>query len=208
MAFPWQILRKAELATGHIVEDLKLGLELARAGHAPLFCPSATITSEFPPTMADAESQRERWEGGHLSMVAKVAVPLVVKAITHGNRELLVLALDMAVPPLTFLALSAAGAFMLACVAFIGGLSTVPLVIAGATVGALFLAILVCWLNFGRDLLPVGALAALGPFIVRKIHLYRGIFAGERTLQWTRTHRRRERIAGETAQTRPPASET
>jgi hypothetical protein len=39
MAFPWDIIRSAELASGFIVEDLKLGLDLADAGHPPVFCP-------------------------------------------------------------------------------------------------------------------------------------------------------------------------
>ena len=207
MAFPWPVIRQAELASGHIVEDLKLGLELARAGYAPLFCPSVTITSEFPSTMASADSQRQRWEGGHLSMAAKVAVPLVFKAIAHCNRELLALALDMAVPPITFLALSAGGAFIVAGLAYIGGLSPVPLIISGATVGALFLTILLCWLNFGRDLLPIGALAALGPFLVKKIRLYLGILTGKRTIQWTRTDRPLGRIETEKTQNRQPTSE-
>ena len=41
MAFPWDVIRSADLSSGFIVEDLKLGLELAAAGHAPVFCPSA-----------------------------------------------------------------------------------------------------------------------------------------------------------------------
>ena len=48
MAFPWDIIRSVDLATGRIVEDLKLGLDLALAGAPPMFLPSAVVTSEFP----------------------------------------------------------------------------------------------------------------------------------------------------------------
>src|ERR1700733_11933927 len=48
MAFPWEIISSAELATGAAGEDLKLGLDLTGAGHPPLFCPSAAISSQFP----------------------------------------------------------------------------------------------------------------------------------------------------------------
>ena len=48
MAFPWRIIGSADLANGHLVEDMKLGLDLARAGHPPLFWPSAIVTSQFP----------------------------------------------------------------------------------------------------------------------------------------------------------------
>ena len=122
-------------------------------------------------------------------MVAKVAVPLAISAIILRNVELLALALDVAVPPLTFLALSSAAAFTLAGLAFSGGLSPVPLVISGTSLTALFLTILLCWFRFGRDLLPIGAVGALGPFILDKIHLYRGLLCGDRPSQWTRTDR-------------------
>jgi cellulose synthase/poly-beta-1,6-N-acetylglucosamine synthase-like glycosyltransferase len=197
MAFPWTAIRKAELASGHIVEDLKLGLELARAGHAPLFCPLAIITSEFPSTAVGAESQRQRWEGGHLSMVASVAIPLIFTATVHRNRDLLVLALDMAVPPLTFLAFSSAGAFVLAGLALIAGLSLIPLVISATSLAALFITILLCWLKFGRDLLPIEALGRLGPFFLSKIRLYREILGGRTHSQWTRADRRASETEGD-----------
>ena len=47
MAFPWHVIRATALASGAIVEDLKLGLDLAAARHPPLFCPSARVTSQF-----------------------------------------------------------------------------------------------------------------------------------------------------------------
>ena len=51
MAFPWAVIRSANLASGLAVEDLKLGLDLARAGHPPLFCPSAaSIASSQRPS--------------------------------------------------------------------------------------------------------------------------------------------------------------
>ena len=48
MTFPWEVISQAELASGHVVEDLKLGLDLARIGYPPLFHPLVTVTSYFP----------------------------------------------------------------------------------------------------------------------------------------------------------------
>src|SRR5262249_1951333 len=48
MALPWDIAAKAELATANIVEDMKLGLDLAVDGRAPQLCPQALVTSELP----------------------------------------------------------------------------------------------------------------------------------------------------------------
>ena len=50
MAFPWKLIRTADLAHPGIVEDLKLGLDLAAAGHPPFFCPTAHVTSQFATT--------------------------------------------------------------------------------------------------------------------------------------------------------------
>ena len=69
MAFPWEVIRSANLASGSIVEDLKLGLELTQAGSPPLFCPSACVKSHFPLSIEGAKSQRKRWEEGHISMI-------------------------------------------------------------------------------------------------------------------------------------------
>ena len=84
MAFPWPMLRDAPLATGHLVEDMQLGLDLARAGTPPLFCPAAGVSSVFPLDRAAARTQRTRWEHGHLSMLAGVGPRLL--ALGAGAR--------------------------------------------------------------------------------------------------------------------------
>ena len=48
MAFPWKVIEARSLATSEIVEDLALGLDLAAAGAAPIFCADAVVRSEFP----------------------------------------------------------------------------------------------------------------------------------------------------------------
>ena len=47
------------LASGSIVEDMQLGIELAVAGSAPTFCPLALVTRPFP-TAAKARSRSGR----------------------------------------------------------------------------------------------------------------------------------------------------
>ena len=99
MAFPWGLIQSANLATEHLVEDLKLGLDLAVAGHPALFCPAAIVRSTFPPTLKAAASQRERWEHGHVGLSLAKAPGLICRALLSGNIGLLALALDIAVPP-------------------------------------------------------------------------------------------------------------
>ena len=109
MAFPWDLIRSVDLASGLIVEDLKLGLDLALAGNSPVFCPSAGVTSYFPFSVEGIESQRLRWEQGHIEMILTAAPRLIFAAIVQANLDLLALAFDLAVPPLTLLGMLVAG---------------------------------------------------------------------------------------------------
>jgi len=61
MAFPWSIIGDMTLSSGHLVEDILLGIELTRKRAAPLFCPEAMVTSDFPATAKGISSQRTRW---------------------------------------------------------------------------------------------------------------------------------------------------
>ena len=83
MAFPWHMVAGGRLASGHLVEDLKLGLELAQAGSAPLFCPDALVSSVFPASAAGVASQRRRWEHGHLSVLCAQGPRLLLRALAR-----------------------------------------------------------------------------------------------------------------------------
>jgi cellulose synthase/poly-beta-1,6-N-acetylglucosamine synthase-like glycosyltransferase len=187
MAFPWDVIRKADLATGSIVEDLKLGLELARAGSPPQFCPNATVTSEFSSSVLGARTQRMRWEQGHMAIIG--AVPrLLYQALAQHNWALLALTLDIAVPPLALLALLAATMMTLAGIVAVAGGSLLALVISAANFAALLFAVFLAWLRCGRDVLPLGAMFSLISFVVGKLPLdLQALFRRQKT--WIRTDR-------------------
>src|SRR5450432_1851679 len=115
MIFPWDVIRSAPLASGNLVEDLKLGLDLAAVGKAPLFFPFVIGTSTFPMSDKGTDSQRQRWVQGHIGMILKTAPRLLFLAIKRRNLDLLVLTLDLAVPPLSLLGLLIVGIFVLTC---------------------------------------------------------------------------------------------
>src|SRR5579883_235206 len=69
MAFPWEVICNANLASTSIVEDLKLGIDLAFAGHLATFCSDAGMVSEFPTTPEGLQTQRARWEKGHINII-------------------------------------------------------------------------------------------------------------------------------------------
>jgi len=100
MAFPWQIISRMDLATGALAEDMLLGGELVVRGHAPVFCPAACVTSEFPVSDCDTRTQRQRWEHGHLSMICNHAPKLLKAVLQRGDLKGVYFSIDMMVPPL------------------------------------------------------------------------------------------------------------
>ncbi|MBR0697800.1 glycosyltransferase family 2 protein [Bradyrhizobium lablabi] len=191
MIFPWELIRSASLASGHLVEDMKLGLDLAAKGKAPVFLPSAVCLSEFPVSEQGADSQRQRWIQGHIGTMLRTAPRLLVRAIAKGDIDLLFLTLDLLVPPLSLLGLLVATTFLLSCLAALSGLSTAAAIIAFANVLLFVLALLFAWITFGKDVLPARAIASKLPLIARKFALYGQMLLGRRAGKWVRTDRGR-----------------
>src|SRR6185437_8179408 len=192
MAFPWGVIRSGNLANRSIVEDLKLGIDLAQSGTPAQFCPSASVKSHFPLSVEGAESQRQRWEGGHIGMILTTAPRLIFKAIAGRNFDLLALTLDLAVPPLSLLVILLAGMSLVGGIAVLFGYSSVALIISGACFIAVLLAIFLSWLKCGRDLLPPSATFSIILYIVAKLPIYRQLLSRNSDLQWTRTDRNKD----------------
>jgi cellulose synthase/poly-beta-1,6-N-acetylglucosamine synthase-like glycosyltransferase len=191
MAFPWEVIRSAHLASGSLVEDLKLGLDLAQTGSPPLFCPTAIIKSHFPLSFEGADSQRKRWEGGHINMILTTAPCFIYESIARGNLGLLALTLDLAVPPLSLLVMLLAGMFSVAGLAALFGFSSAALTISATGIMALVVAIFLAWLKFGRDLLPPSAIFSVASYIFAKLPIYRRLLSGSSAPQWTKTDRKK-----------------
>ena len=191
MAFPFEIARLADLTTGSIAEDLKLGLELSLAGHSPVFCPSACVTSEFPSSVVGTSTQRKRWEQGHIEMILKDAVRLLSLAFARRNWNLLALTLDFAVPPLSLLAMLISGLFAVTLVPAFLGFSSTPLIITTGTLFVFVASIFVAWLKCGRDILPGSSIFRLFTYVTGKFGLYSEILSGKSDAQWQRTDRKK-----------------
>jgi cellulose synthase/poly-beta-1,6-N-acetylglucosamine synthase-like glycosyltransferase len=189
MAFPWHVIRSANLATGFIVEDLKLGLDLTLAASPPLFCPSACVTSNFSSSAQGAASQRNRWEQGHLTMILATMPRLIYMAMRHGNWNLLALTLDMAVPPLSLLGLLVIGMLAVASIAALIGVSDIALIVSSTTCLALVLATGLAWLGYGRDVVSLTDVLSIPRYAARKLPLYGQFLAGRTGKKWIRTDR-------------------
>jgi cellulose synthase/poly-beta-1,6-N-acetylglucosamine synthase-like glycosyltransferase len=188
MAFPWPMLRDAELASGHIVEDLKLGLELARAGKAPLFCPDALVSSVFPLSEEGRRSQCTRWEHGHLGMIVGDAPRMLWSALAHGQLGLAALVFDLCVPPLALLTLLVLAVFVAAGALAAAGGPVQPFDTAAAAGVLLAAAVLLAWAGCGRRIVSFGDLARAPLYALSKIPLYLR-FVWHRQVDWVRSRR-------------------
>ena len=188
MAFPWVQIEHAPLASGHIVEDLQLGLDLAAAGTPPRFCPEARVTSRFPVDAGGLAAQRTRWEHGHLGVIATQAPRLLWRALAQARPALAALVLDLCVPPLaalTLLLLAVLAATAL--FAAVGG-DAGPLQLAALGVVGLLAAVLLAWAGHARHIVSLRELLGAPLYVLGKIPIYARWFKA-RQVEWVRTKR-------------------
>jgi cellulose synthase/poly-beta-1,6-N-acetylglucosamine synthase-like glycosyltransferase len=188
MAFPWAVISSSAFASGHLVEDLKLGIDLARAGTPPLFCPEARVTSYFPETTEGIAGQRTRWEHGHLGMILSTAPRLFLEALRRRNRDLLVLSLDLSVPPLALLMLLALTVFIGSAVLGVFSTLVLPLWLASILLVMFGLSVLLSWDQYGRQIISFADLACAPFYALWKIPLY-AKFLVRRQATWVRSRR-------------------
>jgi cellulose synthase/poly-beta-1,6-N-acetylglucosamine synthase-like glycosyltransferase len=191
MAFPWEVIANANLATGALAEDLKLGLELAAGGHPPVFFPRAVVTSQFPAASEGSRTQQLRWEGGHLGLIIAEIPLFLVKAVRNIDLQLLILALDAAVPPLSLLSTFVLFFLVLGLGSWQMGMGPSALIISLLALVGLILATVGCWLKVGRDLLPLRLVFLIGVKALTKLPFYFRLLLQRNSQGWIRTDRRK-----------------
>jgi len=187
MAMPWPIVEKLDLASGEIVEDLALTLELVRRRAAPMFLPSVIVESVFPASEEGAAKQRARWEQGSMKLASRRAAPLFIEGVAKGNLRLIVMALDLLIPPLTILAGLVAVALLAGVGAFLTGFAT-PFWLSVAALVLFAAALTAAWVRFGQGALPAASLGGLFRFLLGKLRVY-GREGRQSAKSWTRTER-------------------
>lgn len=196
MALPWAIARRARLATGDTVEDMKLGIDLAIDGAPPMMTDTVTVRA-WAGTGGARQTQRTRWEQGHLRSIIAHVPRLLVAALVRMRPSLLLLALELAVPPLSLLVMVAGLVFATALALFLvtGGTGgTIALSLASASLACVSLGVWASWLVAGRSTLSVPHLLALPGYALSKVGIYRR-FNPMRRAAWVRTARQGEGVA-------------
>ena len=190
MAFPFSLLVGRDLGNSRLAEDCALGIALASAGYPPLFVSEARVHSHFPVSQAGSESQRERWEKGHLENIIDLVPGALARSLRDRNLGLAALAIDMAVPPLSLLVLVTALCAVLGGVACVLGAPPAALAIPSLSALLVVLGTALAWRAVGRDVLPLRELLRLPLHAIRKLGFYHGIASGKASSSWIRTDRK------------------
>ncbi len=188
MAFPWSLIDRVSLAGSKTTDDMQLTVDLALAGSTPVFCENAFVVGRLMKDK-DAQSQRSRWEHGHLEMIG-VEVPRLLKAfLKTGNLAALVLALDISVPPLSLLVIFwLVGAIATWLSATLGGASYLPAIIVSVAGVFLMVGVLLAWIRFGRSDLSLKNLLSIPFYILSKIPIYLKFIVNPQS-RWLKTER-------------------
>jgi hypothetical protein len=189
MALPWSLASTADLATGHIAEDMKLGVELTKAGFAPRFLPEVRVTSTFARDVSVARVQKSRWEHGHLATLSAELPGLLGAAIMRRDPALAVLAMDLMIPPVAF--------YFLLLTALVSGSVLAAwswpefqAMAAISVLGAFSFALAIGggWFCFARNAFSARELLSLPLYALWKLPVYVAYFLGRRS-GWVRTRR-------------------
>ncbi len=189
MALPWPIFAQAELATGNIVEDLKLGQELADIGHAPLFVEQATVWSEAE-TERNTLSQRNRWEGGFLENAFRVGPSMLGRSLLNRDIRGSWAAINTMIPPFALLILLdlVAAPVAAAAIWFTTAGSWPLLLLVGSLIVSLA-ALTLAWRAGGHRFVGAGALWRAPLYILWKLPMYLAFVRGGAPKEWLRTRR-------------------
>jgi glycosyltransferase involved in cell wall biosynthesis len=192
MAFPWISIGSIDLADAHLVEDMKMGLDMARRGVPPLFCPDALVLSAFPTHEQGIKDQRTRWEHGHLGIILSEAPKVFFQGLKNLDYSLIALALDLCVPPLALLLLLLLVFWLLAVIFFAATGYRAPLLIMSSAAVVFGLTVLSAWSVHGRRIISFANLLSAAVYPLWKIPMY-ARFVFSRQSEWVRSKRDKDR---------------
>lgn len=191
MAFPWETVMKVSFATGNIVEDMQIGIDLAKVGCSPFFLKDVVVTSEFPVGENACRSQRTRWEHGHLQTIFHQVPGLIKEAFGQTRIELFALAMEIAVPPLSFLVLLLIAFLSIAWAAALLGSHALVIIEASVPFAVLAASILLGWMKFGRKIISIKMLLFIPWYVLWKIPGYISLIISPQK-KWIKTERKKD----------------
>lgn len=188
MCFTRRVLQVVPHRAHSIVEDLEYGIRLGEAGYRVHYAEEAHVYGEMVSSEQASRSQRKRWEGGRLQIARRHGPGLLARALLGRDRVLLDLAMDVLVPPLSFLAAAtAAGLCASALLAARGG-GSAPAWIWGACAAALIAYVVRGWQLSGTGARGLLDLLCAPAYLLWKARLLLRRDAAAKD-EWIRTQR-------------------
>ena len=167
---------------------MKLGIDLAIAGYPPTLATDYVVTGQLPSSEEAATSQRTRWEHGHLESLTTYVPHLLAAAVRQRRLGLLVLALDLAIPPLSlWVAIGAGLAVATAIIATTAGVVW-PAIVQAIACGVLVAAIGVAALKWRPPELSLMQLLSIPFYVLWKLPIYLKFLVSPQK-DWVRTER-------------------
>jgi hypothetical protein len=105
------------------------------------------------------------------------------------NLQLCWLALDLAIPPLSLLAILLLFLLVLSGLASLFSFTSLPLILSMLCLLLSGGSLVASWRKYGRDVLPPSAATQVLSYLVKKIPMYITIFLRRSGLHWIRTDR-------------------
>lgn len=175
MAFTRGCLKQVPMTGRSVTEDLDYAMDLLEHGGLRVqYAPLAIVRAQMPVTQEQAQSQRQRWEGGRYR-VLRSRVPKLLTAFARTREpRFLGAAIDLAMPPL---AEQATGCVALSLCALVSMLLSLPewriyAVIALSSVLSVMLYVFLGVLLAGAKKETFKALMFAPIYIVWKLGLY------------------------------------
>ena len=186
MAFPWETISTMSLATNSIVEDLELGLSLAAQDKFAYFEDRSVVVSTFPCSEQSLSTQRTRWEAGHLHSI-KSNLPRLFSLLFQRKYKSTCMFLDALIPPTLMLVLLLLSSLCLSLLLLIVDIYT-PFFLVSLAFLSVVIAITLCWLKHGRDLVSAAELGKVCKLLFSKAKSYK-TFMKNKELKWVKTNR-------------------
>jgi len=190
MAFPWPVIRDADLACGHIAEDLKLGLDMILDCKPPVLCLDAVVTSFFPAENYEQEYQRRRWEHGYLDIGFRYVPRLWFHGIRHFRFQLIAISFDLMVPPLALLCLLLLLGLAVTGTGFVFNYK-LPFFLLSAASVTFFLTLMLVRHKFAKEVISISQLLKFPLYVFMKLPLYWG-FLFDRETEWRDARRKQK----------------
>jgi len=106
MCFVSRLIGEVPHQAYSVVEDVEYSLLLGRAGHRVFYAAEVEVLGEMAGDEKASRPQRQRWEGGRFFLMKTFGLSLLRQGICKKSPLLLDLAVDLFVPPLSWLVLA------------------------------------------------------------------------------------------------------